>query len=505
MWKLIPEKERKQYTIIEHLFFAEKTLTLEELTVLVDSSKRTVSDYIDELKIRVSNIGGSINSLAEGYSLDLPENVSIDAFQHKTLRSSPSLQLLEKLLLKNEMTGLDLENELHISSSTLSRMITILKKELSDYGLILETRPYQITGDEFLVRRFFTSYFLEVYGYQNWPLPSIDYYEIEKLIASLAKIDSIQFDTVNVQKFVLFTAVSIVRERFYRDLNDSELTKGSGLTEEFKNMHLYVDSWLKTVDISSDKKQLYGKIYTSYMFYYFRSYIKNIIPINRPDYTETIKEGLCDIAKSFDLPIADFTHIATKIDDMMYQYSKTAYAKALNTYLIFKPADYNLLRETKEQYPDFNKTLIEFLNNIYSFYDIKSEKINTEELLYLILSRWKKLFQLLYENYTSCHILVYSPLGYRHADNIARFLQAKLESACRVSIYNDPFLNKQRLNNYSFDILVSSITLTLDIEQPVVSLHSNITSSQLKPLFSAINDTFKKNRRKKRDEEDSMD
>lgn len=496
MWALIPSKERKIYQIVERLYFAQNALTLRELSDLVGSARRTVSDYIDELKARVDKIGGTLKVLPEGYVLVLPDNVSIITFQHATLKASPYLQLLEKLLIKNEMTGLKIESALHISASTLSRMITVIKNELADYGLNLETNPYRVSGDEFLVRRFFTSYFLEAYGHEEWPLPFVDYSEIEKLIDSLAQIDSIHFETVNVKKFILFTAVSVVRESYRHHLSEPEAIRGRHEAGTFEHVHRKVKVWLDGVDISSDKKELYGRIYTSYMFYYFRSYTSTKVLLERPDHSNTIENGLVNIAKSFGLPLSDFSHIANKIDDTLYQYSKTSYAKALDTYLFFTPADYPVIDVYSQQYRNVYKPLKELLYNTYSLYDIDPDQINTDELLYLIITRWDKLSLYLYENYTRCDILVYSPNSYRHADNVAQFFRVKLERACRISVYTEPIMNEQRLSRYSFDILISVGSLDLDIEQPILAFHSRMTGKHLKPLLKAIDKVYKKNRDK---------
>ena len=178
---------------------------------------------------------------------------------------------------------------------------------------------------------------------------------------------------------------------------------------------------------------------------------------------------------------------------MIYQYSKTKYARALNTYLFFKPADYDLLRLCKVQSPDFYHALVHTLSEIYYLYDdIDPSKVNSDELLYLIISRWEKLYLYLYNTFTNCHILVYSPFGSQHADILAQALRAKVERAVGITIYTKPFLNEQELGEYSFDILVSSVSLELNIEQPVIVFLSNLNRKHLMPLYNAIDHVIQK-------------
>lgn len=496
MWTLISTKERKLYTLIESLYYSDTPMTLKELAEAVGSSQRSMSDYIDEAKIRVNELGGSIRSMLNGYQLKLPDYITIDTFQHQALQSSTPLQLLEQLLLKDKVDGCTLEQKLFISKASLSRIINQLKKELADYGLALEAHPYRIKGDEFLIRRFFTSYYLEAYGYQDWPFKSVDYSEISKLIVSLSQINSIRFETVNVQKFLVFSAVSVIREHHHHTLFNSVLTDDRYEKNAFRHMHSHVTKWIQTVDIPANKKELYSRIYTFYMFYYFRSYTKKTISLNNPDHSKTIEEGLKDIARKFSLPLSDFTHIANKLDDLLYQYSKTDYAKAIDSYLIFKPRDYILLNSYARQYPRFYNLLMNFLDRLYKLYGVDPDKINTEELLYLIISRWDQLSLHLYEQYTTCRLLVYSPLSYRHAENIAKLLRVKLESACILSVYTEPILSKTKLKDYSFDILVSTSSLTLDLEEPIIALHNKYSNHHLQPLLQAIDEAFIKNRQK---------
>lgn len=500
MWTLIPTRERKLYTLIKTLYYADKPMTLQELSKAVESSKRSVSNYMDEIKMRVENSSGSLITLIDGYQLKLPDNINIDVFQHQVIQSSLTFQLLEKLFFNDVMTGPELEQELHISSSSLSRAMTQLKDSLSPYGLTIEAHPYCINGDEFLIRRFYTSYFLEAYGYNTWPFTTVEKSEIYKLVESLAKIDSIRFETVNVQKFILFTAVSVIREHFHHNIYQSALSEGRYEGESFKRMRSHVSHWLNSVDIPSDKKELYRRIYTFYMFIYFRSYTKKHLSLSSADYSTFIISRLEEVAHKFNLPVIDFRHIANKLDDMLYHYSRTDYAKALDSHLVFAPRDYSLLKLYASQYPRFFQKLMDVLEEIYKLKGIDSEKINTDELLYLIISRWNQLSLHLYKNYTTCHLLVYSPISYRHADNIAELLRVKLENACTISVYAEPNLTTDTLKKYTFDILVSTASLQLSIKQPIIALHNKFSGHHLQPLLSAVDKAFKANRQKLRDE-----
>lgn len=84
------------------------------------------------------------------------------------------------------------------------------------------------------------------------------------------------------------------------------------------------------------------------------------------------------------------------------------YSKALDNFLLFEPRDYPLLKIYSKQYPLFYSTLTDFVHNIVETHDLDNTKVNTDELLYLILSRWDQLSLHIYNNYSTCRLLVYS-------------------------------------------------------------------------------------------------
>lgn len=496
MWQLISPKEKKLYYLIESLYYAEVPLTLKELAEKIGTSKRSISSYIEELKERVEKSNGALISQSEGYELVLSDNISIDYFQHKLMQSSTGLRLLECLLFNDEMTAYELEKELYISSSSLSRLITKLKGALIDYGLFLDTHHYRIKGDEFLIRRFYTTYFIEAYGYQAWPFNSIDSNEVSDIMTSLLRCPSIKTDTVNFHKFKIFSAVSIVRESKSHDIYQSNLTELVTNREEYNEIYHHVANQLDSLSLPSAKKEQYTRLYTYYMVYYSRSYMDIKISPSDAAKRNTIITDLKEISQSFNLPPADFSQIIEKLNEVLYQHSKMTYSKALNNFLLFEPRDYSLLKIYSNQYPIFYTTLNDFLHNICADYGLDESKVNTDELLYIILSRWDQLSLHLYQNYSTCRLLVYSPLSLRHADSIASFLKAKLERACLVDVFSDPLLSEDMLEKYDFDILVCTSSVSLFIDQPVITLHRHFSDYHLLPLFRAIDNSISANRQK---------
>lgn len=60
-------------------------------------------------------------------------------------------------------------------------------------------------------------------------------------------------------------------------------------------------------------------------------------------------------------------------------------------------------------------------------------------------------------------------LSLKHAENMASLLKAKLERACQVEVFSAPLLTEEALGEYDFDILVSVDSLSLEIDQPIIT------------------------------------
>lgn len=184
---------------------------------------------------------------------------------------------------------------------------------LKDYGLFLDTHPYRIKGDEFLIRRFFTSYFLEAYGHQSWPFESVDFDELNAIMDSIVRFPSIKAETVNFHKFKVFSAVNLIRENKSYDIYQSKLAEVVTDKEEYSMLYTRISDWLDSFAFTIKKKEQYTRLYTYYMLYYFRSYTdKNMSSIDLAK-KDIITTGLNKIRKSFELPCVDFTLLSIKL------------------------------------------------------------------------------------------------------------------------------------------------------------------------------------------------
>lgn len=169
MWNLISLKEQSKMKMVEVFYTTNEPITINTLSELTNTSNRSVKNYLEELKETMSEIGGEFYSSTEGVNFKIPIHIGVDYFQRQLFRNSLGFTLLEKVFFNESLTNDQLINELYISQSTLNRIANTINEDLKPYGLKLETAPYKITGDEQLIRNFYTTYFVEAYSANEWP------------------------------------------------------------------------------------------------------------------------------------------------------------------------------------------------------------------------------------------------------------------------------------------------------------------------------------------------
>lgn len=81
---------------------------------------------------------------------------------------------------------------------------------------------------------------------------------------------------------------------------------------------------------------------------------------------------------------------------------------------------------------------------------------------------------------------VHSHLSLRHAESIAESLISDLPRAIDVRVLEEVTLDEEVLSNYDFDILITTETLILDIEQPIVYMYKSRSSYQYEYLHDLI-------------------
>lgn len=501
MWNLIPLKEQSKFKMMEIFFDTNEPITINTLSELTDTSARSVKNYLEELKGTMNKIGGKFESSSEGVNFRIPINIGIDFFQKKLLREALGFKFLEKVFFDETLTNHELINELYISQSTLNRLAKIIDEELQPHGLRLETSPYKVVGDEQLIRSFYTTYFVEAYSANEWPFEILKKEIIDDMFPSAVDYYESTSEVMNYTFFKFRFAVGLIRNLQGYSVENTFLDNEC-LADRYKKLTNEIEDNIGYLSFeSSEEKDYYvselviNKLLISKQVLHDR--LKHDIELKNQ--LEEIERMIHFLSDNFELPVQDMTNLTVEINNDLSFFSKSVGKIQPKQYILYPPRDYLLVDLYQRAYPTFYDLVKYYMLFLCKNRDFVPNEETLKYLIYSLISKWKDLTKYLFNRYNAATLKVYSHLSLRHAENIAESLISDLPGAVKVSILREPFLNEEIISKYDFDILVSTETLFLDIEQPIVYLYKSRSSFQYDYLYKQIKEIAEQKEKSLRD------
>lgn len=192
------------------------------------------------------------------------------------------------------------------------------------------------------------------------------------------------------------------------------------------------------------------------------------------------------LSKDFNLPKENQTNLIMEIDNGISFFVIHSSDIQPKPYILYPPRDYSLINIFKRKYSMFYNIARHYIYLLCDNRGFKPTEETLEHLLYLLISKWKNLTKHLFNHYNRIDIKVYSHISLQHAENIADLLISDLPQAVKVSVIEEPILNEEILSAYDFDLLISTETLMLNIEQPIIYMYRSRHSYQHDYLHKMI-------------------
>ncbi|MBO1264746.1 helix-turn-helix domain-containing protein [Proteiniclasticum sp. SCR006] len=500
MWNLIEIKEQAKYRMIEILFQASDPITIETLAKESHSSARSIKNYLVELRKMISPLNGRIETSNEGVQLHLPPHVGIDHFQRQLIRSTPEFMLLEHFFTSSSSCSSSLSEKFYISPSTLNRMLRIMKEELEEYGLTIESNPYRITGEEHLIRKFYSAYFQEAYASYEWPFSDLSESLVKNLLEIFLSFSDIDKDFMDYHRFKINLAIDLLRSRKGFTTKVSPLLESSSSEDVERAALQILASKIEVLNLTEDDS---ARCVQQLVWWYHR-YSRNHFLMRRVhdeafnlevSQTERI---ISDLSNYFDLPAFDHTAILMDMSLFLEQCRTSNTRNIIENHLLFRPRDYFIIDIYRHNFYYFYDVLEQKLKELFSENRIPLNQTTLENLIHIFLTKWDDLTEILFDKYSTCRILIYSHINFRHGQNIANSLLKNINRSISIEVYPEPLLSERQLSDYNFDILVSSTTLSLHIPQKIQYLHYKIFGPFVQPLVQQIDKVIAENNRRTR-------
>lgn len=474
MINLISDKDLRMYTIIETLFQAQKSITISTLAEITHSSPRIIKYDLNDLIEQLARVDAEIISSVEGLTLQLPSNIGLDLFKRALYKRTIGFELIELIFFDETLTYKKISEKLFISVSSCKRLVTKVREELSLYGIDLHTNPFEIVGDERLIRNFYTMYFKERYSVTEWPFPAVYYDFFDKMIKRIISYYGITSEQYEIHHFRFQYAVDVVRSVNGHGIKEFFNEGAATRQRQFKTFSATMEDVIIKHNISDEVLSVIFSQVVNWKFYLSPPFMKQRLE------TDAKLKGAHDhflsiITKAsdfFSIPPSDYMHLIFELTNILESYNLIPQPETYKNYLIFNVRDDFSTAMYKENFPLFYQFIEEEIINLCKKKKIFANQSLISNLIYTLLSKWDKLFESLYTNFFVCRVLVYSHVNPRHAMNIAEVLKSGFSSSVITKVYKETNVTEEQLAKYDFDILVSATTLDFCISQPIYYLQS---------------------------------
>lgn len=493
MWDLIPLKEQSKIKMIEMFYATDDPITINTLSETTNTSIRSIKNYLEELKQTMSIIEGEFISSSEGVNFKIPINIGLDYFQKQLFRQSTGFKLLEKIFFDETLTNNQLIEELYISQSTLNRLIKTISEALEPYGLKLETSPYKVIGNEYLIRSFFTTYFVEAYTSNEWPFETLEKKIIDDILPSAVDYYQSTSELMNYTYFKFRFAVGLIRN-LHGYSHKNILSGSDSLALYYENLFLEAEETISFLTFSTaDEKNSYVNELVINQLLISKSVLKDRLKQDNElrKHIEEIELMINFLTNHFELPEEDQINLIVEIDNALSFFTKKTDNFQPRPFVLYPPRDYSLVDLYQKKYTTFYDTVQHNMFLLCKSRGFEPTDDTLNFLVYLLISKWKGLTKYLFRRYNTTVLKVYSHLSLRHAQNIAESLVSDLPDAIEVSVFKEASIDEEIVSKYDFDILITTETLNLEIEQPIVYMYKSRSSHQYKYLHKLIKETAK--------------
>ncbi|MGX7025251.1 HTH domain-containing protein [Vagococcus hydrophili] len=216
MFPILDVSSQRLIKILTVLLHTDNWITIREISKQLSVSEKTIHDDLKYIQGNLSSMIEIESSFPYGIQASkMTSNVFLE-IQSEILLNSISIKFILILLETPDKDLNYYSDELHISRSTLYRYLPTLTTYFEEYGLTIKKNSgkYNITANnEYLFRRFFTTFLYEIYGYNTKFIIPEDLSDILCLrLKNMYSQNGEEISDLQTEYYSLFYYLSLIRE-----------------------------------------------------------------------------------------------------------------------------------------------------------------------------------------------------------------------------------------------------------------------------------------------------
>lgn len=161
MWDFRLNKTQRELYILESLFIYKKEITVSDLAAILDCNIKTITQALDGLN--------TWETLPKIHYVDMTSRIYVEnlgtfyapQIYELLYENTLDFEVLETIALHPYRTVEELSQDIHVSTSTLKRIVQNLNHNLNKYDIEIGSPLLRLEGNEMQVSNFLINYFYE--------------------------------------------------------------------------------------------------------------------------------------------------------------------------------------------------------------------------------------------------------------------------------------------------------------------------------------------------------
>lgn len=487
--KLLKTKERRQLEIIEFLLEAQGWNTITELATIFNYSPRIIKADITDLRERHSDFQFETGYL--GVRIAKKSTQGIQSIYSEIISKSLTYQLLEEIFFDETLSVDELADMFFVSSSTIYRTISQINDYFNlRYHCYVVANPCRFIGNEQNIRLFYRTYFSEKNTVLEWPFLDTDENQVNQLFDKILSFitSEMAVDFAYYEDIKLVVLVNLIRYKHHHLVNTSE--------EESDMLNLFLQIYKYTIQPLGMKSSILinkESFYQIFGPYIRKDAAKNIKQLQKFKKKSTnIGEGLRflensirDFSKELDLPI--------DVDYVLFGVYNTAInaMDLLNSDFILYNRYKYFVRKFAEYMPEFYQVFLSMIQGFCEGIRISTNEKTVNYLLFTLITYLDDLISTYNQKHLKVSLVILSDLHFSHSKMIKNLLETELPQVVSIDIFEDKKISVEKLENTTYDIIISTFTLPKIKDKKVVVIQDFPTAIDLANIKRTINDVRK--------------
>lgn len=450
MKRILDKYHYRQLFILDRLHESDSWVTSKELSQELNVSERTITEDF----AKINQLWGQ-NILLEcskylGYKLNnLPRSIEF-IIKSDILLDTVPIQFIELLFFKPNKNITFYANELHISTSTLYRYLTMINDSMKEYNLEIRnhlTTYYLFSYNELSLRVFMTNFFQHIYGFDSSKfINSSESLFIKNRIDYLLKKNKLTIAKNHFTHYHIFYFVSLIRQSQNFTILPIEHYKGKELTLK-KNDLDFIEHQFPKLDFDTILE-----IEKSILIHH----VKTSTIIDKTEILDAIKE----------IVTSTFSQLIQKENkenelSLLITYLQNVYLMGTlypDSKCLFYTPYYSFSLQIKKRYPTLyyqtQDSLLELSKKAdYSFIN------HFDELLFIIILKLPSVLNVphVFDDKPTNNVLIISSYSEKHAYFLKKIISEQLSSEANRHTYFDC---KTTYNMKEADLLHYSLVIS---------------------------------------------